>query len=94
MNLILIKLENMDEKNIFEIKKRGKSKDTSTYILKVDSNEFLTSSSLEEFLKTKEMRFGVLEFTLEEISRLIERKLSTNYEFIGIYEFNPSKLEK
>ena len=53
MNLILTKLKNMDEQNIFEIKKRDKITKYSVYILKIDSNKFLTSNTLIEFLKKK-----------------------------------------
>lgn len=88
MNLILTKLKNMDEQNIFEIKKIEKISKSSIYILKIDSNKFLTSNTLIEFLKKKDLRNEVLEFTLEEISRLIERKLSTKYEFMGMYNPN------
>ena len=88
MNLILTKLKNMDEQNIFEIKKRDKVKKSSIYILKIESNKFLTSNTLIEFLKKKDLRTEVLEFTLEEISRLIEKKLYTNYEFMGMYDPN------
>ncbi|MGL5278029.1 MAG: hypothetical protein ACRC8M_02955 [Cetobacterium sp.] len=94
MNLILTKLKNMDEQNIFEIRKREKITKSSVYILKIDSNKFLISNTLIEFFKKKDLRNEVLEFTLEEISRLIERKLSTKYEFMGIYNPNfPKKVK-
>ena len=48
----------------------------------------MTSNTLIEFLKKKDLRTEVLEFTLEEISRLLEKKLYTNYEFMGMYDPN------
>ncbi|MCQ8213491.1 hypothetical protein NON08_13370 [Cetobacterium somerae] len=94
MSLILNRLQNMDKQNIFEIKKKDRLKqiDYSTYILKINSNTFLIANSLIDFLKRKEKDIKILEVTLEEVSRLIEKKLSKNYEFMGIYNPNFPKL--
>ena len=94
MSLILNRLQNMDKQNIFEIKKKDHLKqiNQSTYILKINSNTFLIANSLIDFLKRKENDIKILEVTLEEVSRLIEKKLSKNYEFMGIYNPNFPKL--
>lgn len=94
MSLILNRLQNMDKQNIFEIKKKDRLKQInhSTYILKINSNTFLIANSLIDFLKRKEKDIKILEVTLEEVSRLIEKKLSKNYEFMGIYNPNFPRL--
>lgn len=91
MSLVLNRLENMKKQSIFEIKKKDALKQRkSTYIFKVDSNTFLIASSLIDFLKKNETK--VLKVTLEEVSKLVEVKLETNYEFMGIYNPNFPKL--
>ena len=87
MNSISNRLENMKKQSIFEIKKKDALKQKkSTYILKINSNTFLIASSLIDFLK--EDKTKVLKVTLEEVSKFIEMKLETNYEFMGMYNPN------